>query len=386
MRRFDKKKQMIKANLLLEQRYLESKLTEGLVSEIEISDYKLDTRDATNIRASFVVGDLKYTAHIWHKGDKHSFGMYEVSFEAVGQKHEAERQGKDIKHLNNVLYTVMEIVEEVVKKYKIKTIKIDGASDEKDASGIFADTLRGRLYTRFLRNRYPDEAIDAIGRHIKIDMTKVFPDEISNERTPIDNLLDVMLKISDGDPDLEYLKRGLDGSNESDVSFNSDLTNNKLGTINISVNLNHGYGYYVEWEIYDTGKTGDVDGFKNLEGVIKYLEDTFLSSQVEPEPQVDEAGEISKLLNSIGEITYSHNDNKGWRFTTLINGIEITVDNFGNKYSFDSLPKVNKNDFARKEDLIKFFDDNNVSKEFGTFEELVNYVQSNVGSQQAVNQ
>lgn len=251
-------------------------LRESLLTEIEIFPYKLNTNDKEHISAKFKTDDLSYNVDIWHDNNKHDFGQYEVSFGVDGQKHEGSRQGKDIKHLNNVLYTVMEIVEKVVKEYKVKNIKIDGASDEKDASGMFADTLRGRLYTRFLNNRYPHGAISSFGRHIKVDMTKVFPDIIKDEKGKADMLIALLLKISDEDPDEEGIRRGLNGKDDDHFFIGTDfILSSELGPINVEIDVNKGWGEYtITWDVMDIEDEGS-DSFDSFENLYNFIKNKF---------------------------------------------------------------------------------------------------------------
>ena len=96
------------------------KLYEQVLAEYEIQDYKTTEYGKEDLRAYFNVGGLQYTVMLMHNNKTNKFGEYELSFKVKGQKHAGERQGKDIRHLNNVLYTVMDITEKWVKKYKIR--------------------------------------------------------------------------------------------------------------------------------------------------------------------------------------------------------------------------------------------------------------------------
>jgi len=240
-------------------------------------DYKKTSVNKNDIRYNFEAEGLKYQAVIWHDTSKHRFGEYEASFDVETQEHAGERQGKDIKHFNNVIYTVSEIVEKEVKANKIKKIKIDGARDEKDSGdSYFQGSLRTKLYLRFLKNRYPSDAITTAGTYIYIDMTKVFPEIFDEEKSSIDKLIDTLVQVSDGDPDRNYIMRGVGGADEESFSFESDLTNKKYNELNLSIDKDPSYGFTVEWEDYASGESSDEYGIKTVGGVIEYLKKTFL--------------------------------------------------------------------------------------------------------------
>ena len=247
----------------------------GLITEYEILPYKLNERDPERLSANFKASGLDYSVNLWHDDRNHSFGEYELAFSVAGQEHEAERQGKDIKHFNNVMYTVAEIAEKLIKKHQIKTIKIDGARDEYDNESFMNfDTLRGKLYLRFLKNRYPNDAIEAFGRHIKIDMTKVFPNEISSKKSSADEIIDLLVKISNENPDEEAIRRGLSGSEDQMFSISTDfIENGELGPIYIEINVNtYSDEYSLDWDIYNEGDEGSeyFDSLDKLKDFIKH--------------------------------------------------------------------------------------------------------------------
>ena len=276
MRRFDKIKLIHKANLLTEERYLKSK---GLLTEIEVYPYKInDDVNKDDFTAKFNANGLSYNVHVWHDESKHAMGEYEVSFDVDTQKSPGERQGKDIRHLNNVLYTVLEIVEVICKKNNISNIKIEGARDEKDAGGLFDDTSRARIYTRLLKNKYPDDAITSAGRYIKIDMAKIFPDVIKQQSGKVDSLVNLLVKISDGDPNEAGIRRGLNGKNDDDFSLWTDFVDNsKLGTIEFEIDVfTSSNEFDVKWNVHDSGEE-DSQSFNSFDELFSYIENKFIN-------------------------------------------------------------------------------------------------------------
>jgi hypothetical protein len=174
------------------------------------------------------------------------------------------------------MYTVADIVEKLVKKYQIKRVKIDGARDEYDSNSFMNfDTIRGKVYTRFLKNRYPENAIDAFGRHINIDMTKVFPDEISDEKTDVDKLVDLLVKISDDNPDKEKIERGLYGSEDAFGISTDFIENSVLGGVYVEIDVNKQTNEFsFEWEIYGNGDSGS-EYFNSLEELTQFIKNKF---------------------------------------------------------------------------------------------------------------
>lgn len=317
MRRHDKLKNISKANLLTEVRYLESKgfINEELLTEVETYPYMLnvsnDVNGAYNDRfiAEFNADGLRYSVVLECKQGNSNFGEYEVSFSVDTQKHTSERQGKDLKHLNNVLYTVLEITEDLVKRYKIKKIKFEGAVDDKDDNSF--DTLRSRLYNRLVERKYPDEAIIKNGRYTYIDMSKVFPDIIENGNEKADLLIDLLLDISDENNDEEYFRRTLSGLNDNFFTLNPDtVENSELGLISFEIEVNVPWEEYnVKYEIDETGEEDSVY-FKTFKELYDFIYDRFVSvdRHNNSEEQIDEPSDkeydlniIINALNSFGK-------------------------------------------------------------------------------------
>ena len=284
MRRYDKLKNISKANLLTEVRYLESKgfINEELLTEVETYPYRLNVSNDVNgvyndrFIAEFNADGLRYSVVLECKQGNSNFGEYEVSFSVDTQKHTSERQGRDLKHLNNVLYTVLEITEDLVKRYKIKKIKFEGAVDDKDDDSF--DTLRSRLYNRLIDRKYPSDAIIKNGRYTYIDMSKVFPDIIESGNEKADLLIDLLLDISDENNDEEYFRRTLSGLNDNLFTLNPDtVENSELGLISFEIEVNVPWGEYdVKYEIDETGEEDSVY-FKTFKELYDFIYDKFVS-------------------------------------------------------------------------------------------------------------
>lgn len=259
-------------------------LIENIIKEEVVQSKKvMDTGD--NIKYDFDLNGIRYNVNIWHDSRKHDGGVYEVEFAVPEQKHSGHRVGKDLKHLNSVLQTVSDIVEKEVQEKGIRTIKMEGASGEQDQDGdtsfmgALKPTIRAKLYYRFLNNRYPHEAVNGVGRYINIDMTKVFPDRFKGqETTNADKLIDLLVKISDANPDEAGIRRGLDGRDlNSSFSIDTDyIDSEEHGGMYFTIEVNDPMNMYeVRWEKFDTGEEHEQD-FNSFEEIYTYLQQAFL--------------------------------------------------------------------------------------------------------------
>ena len=332
MRRFDKLKNINKVNLLNEFRYLESKgfINEGLLTEIDVYQYKFNNYHeyiTDRFIATFNADGLRYSVVIEHNPAKSSFGEFEVSFSVDSQKHTSERQGRDIKHLNSVLYTVLEITEKTVKRYKIQKIKFEGAGDDKDTDMF--DTLRSRLYNRLVDNRYPSDAISKIGRYTYIDMSKVFPDEISGENIKLNRLIDLLLMISDEEPNKESIMRSVDGLNDDNFNLSTDsILNSELGDIYIDINVSSlSKEYDVSYNIYDINEE-ESESFERFKDLYKFIEGRFINvekntgNDVTPEvPELDTKKQIGeKIMSALekkGKLIGYNTNTEGTKYENL---------------------------------------------------------------------
>ncbi len=86
---------------------------------------------------------------------------------------------KDITHLNSVLYTVMNIVEDAVKKYKIRMIEFEGGRER--GEHLLQKTTRSKIYQRFIDQKFHPDAIEHKGNYTYVDMTKAYPEVFENE-------------------------------------------------------------------------------------------------------------------------------------------------------------------------------------------------------------
>ena len=249
----------------------------NLLNEYQIQPYKriVDQPDKVTIR--FDTGGLRYEASLWHDSRKHDIGEYELEFNASGQKHAGERTKKDMTHLLNVIYTVIDAMESIVKERRIKKVKFEGAGDEEDTNKFWEPTLRAKLYQRMVDRRYPEDAITNVARFTKIDMTLVFPELFVNqEETNLNKLVDLLVQLSDAsnpEETREGIMRGVNGIDENeDFGISTDwIENSERGTIYAEIGVSKAMrSYSVELTFYDTDEN-IWEEFKNFESLYNFV-------------------------------------------------------------------------------------------------------------------
>lgn len=262
---------------IIQEEFIEHTPLLSMINE-EVLKYMKQYDHGDSMRYIFEASGIRYTVNIWHDDRHHEIGVYEVEFAVDEQKNSGHRTGKDLKNLNSVLQTVTDIVENEVKQKGIKHIKMEGATGEQDIeSGFFGTPLRAKLYLRYLRNRYPDDAIKDAGRYIWLDMTKVFPDEYK-ESSKADQIIKLLVKLSDANEDEAGIRRGLSGQDEdTDFSVDTDfIESNRLGGIYMIINVSEQMNIFdIEWELLDSGESGDANfkDFKELKDWLKLFVD-----------------------------------------------------------------------------------------------------------------
>lgn len=252
--------------------------------EYQVLPYKRIVDNSSKVTIRFEAGGLRYEASLWHDDRKHDLGEYELEFNASGQKHAGDRTKKDMGHMFNVIYTVIDAMEAAVKERKIKKVKFEGAGDEEDTNKFWEPTLRAKLYWRIVNNRYPEEALFGSGRFIKIDMTKVFPDLfVSDEKTNADKIVDLLIQISDGSEETpegleESIRRGLSGTDANNAFYLSTDFIDSLDYGNIYIRISvfkETRDYSVAMDFYDTNEDEEHD-FRNFEELYNFLKNRFL--------------------------------------------------------------------------------------------------------------
>ena len=177
-------------------------------------------------------------------------------------------------HLNSVLKTVCDIVESEVKEKKIKEVKFEGAGDEKDTNEFYEANIRAKIYMRFLNNRYGINKVENIGRYIKVDMTKVYPEVFENipKKNRMDLIVDELVRISDEYPNREGIMRGVDGVNDKQFNISTDfIVNSDYGSLNVEIDVwEDANEFNITWDKMDINEEGS-EYFSNFSELLNFI-------------------------------------------------------------------------------------------------------------------
>lgn len=150
----------------------------NLLLEYEVAPFNYlgsDKRDEymseESHKYSFESGGIKYYVYFHQKSGSRAF---EVSFDYEGGYKFLGRTHKDLKHFNNVLYTVLEIVKDAVAKFKMKMIEFEGSRGVNDR--LHDESLKSKVYRRLLYNIYPHDSIIERNNRTYVDMTIIYPE------------------------------------------------------------------------------------------------------------------------------------------------------------------------------------------------------------------
>jgi len=241
-----------------------------LLLEYEIFQYK-KTEDKENlIQYKFETDGLKYLVQLSSDPNIHKPGTYEVSFGIEGQESPAHETKKDLKHLNSVIYTVDKIVKEVIKKRLIRWIEFSGARGDNDSHLPYIDTVRGRLYLRFMKRKYPKAKIQQSRfGNIQVDAKTVYPKFFKGKETKADLVLDLIIDISDENPDDWRFENSLQYDKQTDrVQIDTDaIVSSKHGSIYIVIDSSKAWKQHtLEWTFFNTDEEGyeNFNSFKEL--------------------------------------------------------------------------------------------------------------------------
>jgi hypothetical protein len=219
---------------------------------------------------------LVYDVHILPaKG--FGFKTYEVSFRVRGKGSEYETK-LDLGHLNSVLNTVTDIVDNEVKDKKIRKVIFNPSYGERDVQKgdnrkIFNPNLRYELYLRFLTNRYPEDAVLPGMGNIGIDITKIYP-EIFQESNKMSIIIELLNNFNDSGR--EIVVNDFDGEDENNFTYIGELSNSEMGDFSIEINVHDNWKEYnIMIESYDTGEK-DEEYFKTFDKLIDFIKSKFV--------------------------------------------------------------------------------------------------------------
>ncbi len=232
-----------------------------ILTEATIFDVKKYTDTKNLIEYRFNADGIKYFIRIFHYDYKHKNNVYEVEFGILNQETFGDRAGRDLYHLNSVLNTVLSVVEKEVKEKKIRYIKLEGAADEKDSGSAFNSTIRTKIYYRYLKNRYPDDALSLGGRFIMIDISKLYP-ELFTEESKIEKIVKVLERI--GDEEEMDINNAVSGD-DNDFNIELELISSNYGVVYFNITINVHYNHYaVETDIDGDQNTEEFETFDDL--------------------------------------------------------------------------------------------------------------------------
>ena len=255
---------------------IESILSDRVLLEYEVQPYTLTTERGSRLDYSFNVGDIEYAVTLLGTEDKQ---VYELGFGVAGENDSTYRTGKDVKHLNTVLYTVDAIVKEAVVKYRIKKIIFSGARGETDSNLPFIDPIRMKTYFRFLNNKYPDANFDKdrFG-NIEVYMKSIYPEVFDNNKDMKEIMLDFLEVVNNDSDQNDYWiwdrafeideYGGLNGSTDA-------IVNAEYGSVYLDLYYDEGYKTYsLELKFYDIDEE-ERKSFKKFDDVMQYLKQRF---------------------------------------------------------------------------------------------------------------
>jgi hypothetical protein len=334
MRRHDKLKNIHKANILNEVRYLESK---GFINEYKILDFKNTIDNDSILQYSFNIGELVYEVSlVQSEGDSR---LYTLGFGIEGEDDSAIRTGMNLEHLNTVLYTVDSIVHSAVKSRGMRKIMFEGARDVGDSNIPFIDSLRLKAYLRFLKNKYPKSKLDKdrFG-YITVDMKSIYPELFEGKETIFDDFIDLIREISDENPDDWRFEKNYNFNGDRLVGECDTIENSRYGGILIGIDSSKRFKEHsVNIEFFDTDETIDKN-FNSFNEIYNFLYNKFIDNNSE-EPIDDDDDEPKYDRFTLDEF----------------NLIKNSFNNFGSKMSNMSDSEYNDTKFLTQNGSIEIY-------------------------------
>jgi hypothetical protein len=263
--------------IIITESQLKKLSSKNLLLEYDILPYKQTTERGSRLDYSFNVGDIEYAVTLLGTEDKQ---VYELGFGVVGENESTYRTGKDVKHLNTVLYTVDAIVKEAVVKYRIKKIIFSGARGETDSKLPFIDPIRMKTYFRFLTNKYPNANFDKdhFG-NIQVYMKTIYPEVFDNNKDKKEIMLDFLEVVNDDSNENDYWR--WDSSFKIDQygglnGYTDAIANSEYGTVNLELYYDpSSYKKYdLELKFFDLDEE-ESESFTNFDDVMQYLKQRF---------------------------------------------------------------------------------------------------------------
>lgn len=155
-----------------------------IMLEYSVSPFKLTNSNNREIKYQFNIDGLNFTVYFTKEMDND----WDVSFLDDDQDITSSITsiGKDIKFLNNVIYTVIEICDDAVKRFKMENLSFFGVYEtgrDDNNRNILNNSIRTNLFQRIFNQKYPNhkDAITTNKNITNIDVTKIYP-ELFNQQ------------------------------------------------------------------------------------------------------------------------------------------------------------------------------------------------------------
>jgi hypothetical protein len=360
-------------------------LRENLLLEGQPYPFQETNKTEYGIQYEFIADNIPYIVTLITNEQKE---IYEVGFNVKNEEDVAHRTKKDLLHLNNVLSTVDDIVKKAVYDYRIKKISFSGAREESDSKAIFLKSLRDKTYLRYLKQHHPNAIIDddRQGNSFVI-MKSIYPEVFEKNKNEKDILIDLLMEISDEDPDEDYFTRNISFNKYTNkIQCEIDgIANSKLGRAEIEIS--HDYGYDVNINLIDTDENFE-GNFKNFNQVLAFIKQTF-STQQELSKETNEGDKmLNAITNKLEGLNYTVKPFKANVHRDLIKRYDVPEDMVYLKYfedngQFDIFFTFDNHDyfishFEGSGYLLEILDEGTskvkTSKEFENFEALLHYI------------
>lgn len=156
---------------------IKEKIRENILLEYSVSPFNLSSSTNREIKYGFNVNGINFTVYFTREMDND----WDVSFLDDEQDitKTIKSLGNDINFLNNVLYTVIEICDDAVKRFKIENLSFFGVYETgKDDNNRLKSSIRTNLFKRVFYQKYPNhkDAISTEFNTTTIDVTKIYPE------------------------------------------------------------------------------------------------------------------------------------------------------------------------------------------------------------------
>jgi hypothetical protein len=244
--------------------------------EIEIYPSKETGKSEYAIQYEFTADNIPYVVILRTDEQKE---IYELGFNVKETEDSTYRTKKDLKHLNNVLATVDNIVKDAVEKYRIKKIQFSGAREQSDSNVPFIDPLRLKAYLRYLKMNHPNVIIDKdrFG-NATLNMNSIYPQVFEQNKDDKEKLIDLLHIISNENKDdwWRFDKNFNPNQYDKNIEGETDsIESPELGPARLKIDYYDGE-YEVEIELYDSDEIFQKTLY-SFDDTLNFIKQTFLT-------------------------------------------------------------------------------------------------------------